>query len=92
MPQTVSLTELARRFAEYVNRVAYRGETFVLLRGRKPIAELRPLPQGRRLGDLPQLLAGLPHLSESQAARFSDDLDEARAELRENEVRDPWQS
>ena len=43
MSQTLSVTEVARHFAEYINRVAYRGECFVLMRGNKPIAELRPL-------------------------------------------------
>jgi hypothetical protein len=27
---------VARHFAEYINRVAYRGEGFVLVRGNKP--------------------------------------------------------
>ena len=33
MSQTLSVTEVARHFAEYVNRVAHRGECFVLVRG-----------------------------------------------------------
>jgi antitoxin (DNA-binding transcriptional repressor) of toxin-antitoxin stability system len=48
---SLSLTEVVRGFSEYVNRVAYRGERFILLRGRKPIAELRPIPTGLRLGE-----------------------------------------
>jgi antitoxin (DNA-binding transcriptional repressor) of toxin-antitoxin stability system len=44
MAQTLSVTEAARHFAEYINRVVYRSEAFVLVRGNKPIAELRPLP------------------------------------------------
>jgi antitoxin (DNA-binding transcriptional repressor) of toxin-antitoxin stability system len=44
MAQTLSVTEAARHFAEYINRVVYRGEPFVFVRGTKPIAELRPLP------------------------------------------------
>jgi antitoxin (DNA-binding transcriptional repressor) of toxin-antitoxin stability system len=60
MSQTLSVTEVARHFAEYINRVAYRGECFVLMRGNKPIAELRPLPVGKRLAELPAVLASLP--------------------------------
>ena len=63
MSQTLTVTEVARHFAEYINRVAYRGECFVLVRGNKPIAELRPVPAGKRLTDLPTLFATLPHLS-----------------------------
>ena len=60
MAQTLSVTEVARHFAEYINRVAYRGECFVLIRGDKPMAELRPLSTGKRLAELPTLLASLP--------------------------------
>ena len=80
MSQTLSVTEVARHFAEYINRVAYRGECFVLMRGNKPIAELRPLPVGRRLAELPALLVSLPHLSA------------AREALARAEVHDPWRS
>jgi antitoxin (DNA-binding transcriptional repressor) of toxin-antitoxin stability system len=91
MPQTLSVTEIARHFAEYINRVAYRGECFVLVRGNKPIAELRPLPVGKRLAELPALLASLPHLSSTEAAQFAADLTAAREELARVEIHDPWQ-
>jgi antitoxin (DNA-binding transcriptional repressor) of toxin-antitoxin stability system len=92
MPQTLSVTEIARHFAEYINRVAYRGECFVLVRGNKPLAELRPLPTGKRLAELPTLLASLPHLSETEAAQFAADLTAAREALARTEAHDPWQS
>ncbi|MBI3000258.1 MAG: hypothetical protein HYY46_17680 [Deltaproteobacteria bacterium] len=92
MSQKLSVTEVARRFAEYINRVAYRGECFVLVRGNKPIAELRPLPAGKRLAELPALLASLPHLSETDAAQFAADLTAAREALAHAEARDPWRS
>lgn len=38
MVQTLSVTEVARHFAEYIDRVSYRGESFVLARGNKPVA------------------------------------------------------
>ncbi len=92
MSQTLSVTEVARHFAEYLNRVAHRGECFVLVRGNKPIAELRPLPVGKRLAELPALLASLPHLSETEAAQFAEDLTMARETLARAEVHDPWRS
>lgn len=92
MTQTLSVTEMARHFAEYINRVAYRGECFVLVRGNKPVAELRPLPVGKRLAELPALLASLPHLAPDEATQLADDLRAARAELARVEVRDPWPS
>ena len=92
MSQTLTVTEVARHFAEYLNRVAYRGECFVLMRGNKPMAELRPLPVGKRLSELPALCASLPPLSPMEAAQLADDLSTARATLAGAEVRDPWQS
>jgi len=88
----VTVTEIARHFADYVNRVAYRRESFTLVRGKKPLAELRPLPAGRRLSELPALFAALPRLSPAEAADFADDLSSAHAELAHAEVRDAWQS
>ncbi|MCA1719111.1 MAG: type II toxin-antitoxin system Phd/YefM family antitoxin [Actinobacteria bacterium] len=87
-----SVTEVARHFADYINRVVYRGERFVLMRGNKPVAELGPLPAGKRLVELPGLLASLPRLSEAEAEEFADDLVSARSKLSSTEVRDPWES
>lgn len=39
------------------------------------------LPEGRRLEDLPDLLASLPRLTEAEADSFADDLAAARREL-----------
>ncbi len=92
MHEARSVTEVARNFAEYINRVLYRGERFVLVRGNKPVAELGPLPVGKRLAELPGLLESLPKLSEVEAAEFADDLVSARATLSATGVRDPWAS
>ena len=86
----VTVTQVARNFAEYVNRVAYRRESFTLLRGKRPVAELRPLPTGARLSELPGLLASLPRLTEAEAGELAAELDAARDEL--GAVRDAWQS
>ncbi len=87
-----TVTEVARNFAEYVNRVAFAGERFTLTRGGSPVAELVPVPRGMRLADLPELLASLPHLGEVDATAFAADLDDARDALRDVAVRDPWAS
>lgn len=92
MRSRTSVTDVARNFAEYINRVAYRGEHFMLMRGGRPVAELRPVPAGRKVRELPELLAGLPHLTEEEAASFSEDLTQAREELSRAPIRDPWES
>ncbi len=92
MPETLTVTEIARHFADYLNRVANRGESFVLVQGNKPIAELRPLPTGKKLAELPALCAALPSLSVADGAQLADDLTAAQKELAQREVHDPWQS
>jgi antitoxin (DNA-binding transcriptional repressor) of toxin-antitoxin stability system len=87
-----SVTEVARNFADYINRVAFRGERFTLMRGNKPVAELRPVPSGRRLGELPELLASLPRLSPDDASALAEDIETARSELSEQPLSDPWAS
>jgi len=84
----ITVTEVSRHFADYLNRVAYRRESFTLVRGNKPLAELRPLPAGARLSELPGLFASLPHLSSVEATEFGVDLAEAQEELAQVEVGD----
>lgn len=85
-----SVTDVARNFADYINRVAFRGERFTLTRSGRPVAELAPVPRGERAGDLPALLASLPRLGEEEAEAFGADLATAREAL--GELRDPWDS
>lgn len=91
MPRTLTVTEMSRKFADYINRVAYRGERFVLTRGNKPIAEIRPLPVGRKLSELPEIMASLPHLTPEEAEAFGRDIDEAREAMSKIPIRDPWE-
>ena len=36
--EVLTVTEAVRHFSEYINRVAYRHEVFVLRKGRKSVA------------------------------------------------------
>lgn len=90
--KNLTVTEAVRHFSDYVGRVAYRHETFVLFKGKRPVAELRPLPGGRRLAELPGILGALPHLSKEDAAAFADDIEAARKAVAAGELRDPWAS
>ena len=83
---------MARNFAEYVNRVAFGRERLIVTRGKKPVAELRPVPAGKRLEELPGMLDSLPRLSEEEAVELAGDLDCAREELGGVPLRDPWAS
>lgn len=87
----VSVTEVARHFSDFVNRVAYRHESFVLCRGKKQIAELSPLPVGKRLGDLPGLLRSLPQLEREDTEAFAREINEARDSLGKMALPNPWE-
>lgn len=61
----VSATEAARSFSELLNRVRYRGETFIIERGGESICEIRPTGPARFTGaDLMTLLHSLPAIDE----------------------------
>lgn len=91
MKTSTSVTDVLRNFSDYINRVVYRRERFVLVRGGKPVAELSPVPSGTRLGDLPGHLHELPRLG-PEAEVFARDLDSARAGLESRPPEDPWAS
>ena len=92
MKGTISVTEAVRNFADFINRVAYRGEHFVLERGGRPVARLVPVPQAGRLGDLPGLLANGPGLDPGEAEAFAQDMGDALGTLPPLAERDPWES
>lgn len=92
MNVAISVTQAVRNFADVVNRVLYRGESFLLERGGRPVARLVPVPRGARLGDLPDLLEGVPDLGSSDAEALSRDLEKAREDLLSLPEEDPWGS
>lgn len=91
-PKALTVTEVIRNFSDYISRVAYQRESFILCKGKRPMAELRPVPVGKRLGELPGLLAGLPHLTGAEALAFSRDLEAEREALGVEELKNPWDS
>jgi prevent-host-death family protein len=92
MKGTISVTEAVRNFADFINRVAYRGEHFVLERGGRPVARLVPVPQAGRLGDLPDLMASVPGLTPDDAEAFARDMEDASSQLPPLAGVDPWES
>ena len=57
----MSATAAARNFSDLLNRVSYRGDTFIVERGGVAVAEIRPVGPGRFTGaDLATLLSALP--------------------------------
>ena len=65
----ISATEAARSFSELMNRVRYRGESFVVERGGKPICEILPAKPPKFSGaELASLLRSLPTPDEDYLA------------------------
>ena len=89
---TLTVTETVRHFSEYINRIIYKQESFTLVKGKKPVAELKPILSGRILAELPNIMSSLPSLSKSEADDFSKDIIKARQSQQEIILRDPWDS
>lgn len=61
MESHIGATEASRNFSEILNRVRYRGETFVIERGGEPVARIIPAGAPRcTLRDLVELLKRIP--------------------------------
>jgi antitoxin (DNA-binding transcriptional repressor) of toxin-antitoxin stability system len=80
MPERVTATHVARNFREILDRVRWRGEHFVVVRGGEAVAEIGPAPDvsgrtWRTVGELFDSLAaaGLPDPD------FAADVESARA-------------
>ena len=85
----ITATQLARKLAEYLNRVAYRGESFVIMRGKKPVAELKPLRTVGTLADLVELFKTRARVDPDEREAFARDLEEVQR-LGNEPLVSPW--
>ena len=83
----ISASELARRLGDILERVRYRGETFVVERHDVPIAHIGPAP-GMVKASLRE--AALAWHAVSVDAGFADDLE--LANRADRPPRNPWAS
>jgi prevent-host-death family protein len=85
----ISVTEAARNFADCVNRVHYRNQSFVLVKNGKPLARLIPEREKKCTGK--ELAAALAEveLTPTEFAAWNKDLKKARKALKPPE--DKWQ-
>jgi antitoxin (DNA-binding transcriptional repressor) of toxin-antitoxin stability system len=61
MESYLSATRAARHFSDLLNRVVYRGETFVVERGGQPICRIAPIgPPKCTPAGLAELLRSIP--------------------------------
>jgi antitoxin (DNA-binding transcriptional repressor) of toxin-antitoxin stability system len=87
----ITVTELSRGLSEFINRANYRGESFLITRGGKAVAQITPVPAGARVKDLGAILGSLPTLDSDDLDVFAGGLAVAREAMNEP-VRDPWGS
>lgn len=85
MKTRISSTEAARNLGEYLARVRLRGERFILMKNRRPVAQIGPVA-GIGSGTLGDLWEALREAPVDRA--FADDLDTANATDRPAE--NPW--
>lgn len=77
----VTVTEAARNFSDFVNRIHYRGESALLVKGGRPMVKVTPARQARTGADLAKRWSELPHLSHVEAEAFGRDIEAAQANL-----------
>lgn len=85
MSVTISSTEAARRFGDYIARIKHTGETFILTKNDKPVAVMGPLPAPRTTS-LSKVFESLREIPADPG--FSDDLERVNAVDRPLE--NPW--
>ena len=73
MKSRISATDAVRGFSELLNRVRYRGESFIVERGGKAICEILPACPPKFSGaELASLLRSLPKPDEEYLALVED--------------------
>ena len=73
MRSRISATDAVRSFSELMNRIRYRGESFIVERGGKPICEILPARPPQFSGaELAQLLRSLPKPDSEYLADLED--------------------
>jgi antitoxin (DNA-binding transcriptional repressor) of toxin-antitoxin stability system len=80
MEKRISATQAVRDFSEVLNAIRFKGTHYVIERGGKPVASMKPVDEKkdlRTLGELTALLKKLPRLEEELDA-FEADLEDIR--------------
>jgi antitoxin (DNA-binding transcriptional repressor) of toxin-antitoxin stability system len=93
MEKSVTATEAVRDFSGILNLVRFKGDTYIVKRGGKPVARIGPVEEpkvGRTLKELSILLDGLPRLGK-ELDSFEEDLNLIRKAQPSLPGEDPWE-
>ncbi len=80
MEKRISATRTVRDFSEVLNTIKFKGVEYIIERGGKPVASMKPIVKEAdlmTLGDLKVLLKKLPRLNEEMDS-FASDLEDIR--------------
>jgi antitoxin (DNA-binding transcriptional repressor) of toxin-antitoxin stability system len=75
MEKRISATRAVRDFSEVLNTVKFKGVHYIIERGGKPVATMKPIDEKtdfKTLGELKALLKKLPRLDEELDSFASD--------------------
>jgi len=77
MEKHISATQAVRDFSEVLNTIKFKGDHYIIERGGKPVASMKPIDEKKNLKtlrELKRLLNELPMLNEELDA-FAADLE-----------------
>ena len=80
MEKRITATRAVRDFSEVLNTIKFKGVHYIIERGGKPVASMRPIDEKtdfKTLGEFKALLKKLPRLDEELDA-FAADLEDIR--------------
>ena len=93
MEKRISATRAVRDFSEVLNTIKFKGAHYIIERGGKPVASMKPFDDKVvlvTLGELKALLKKLPRLEEELDA-FAEDLEDAWNDQPLMQRADPWE-
>ncbi len=93
MEKRISATRAVRDFSEVLNTIKFQGVHYIIERGGKPVASMRPIDgktDFKTLGELKALLKKLPKLDEELDA-FAADLEDIRKDQPLVAMGDLWE-
>lgn len=75
MEKHITATQAVRDFSEVLNTIKFKGIHYIIERGGKPVASMKPIdykPESKKLRELKSLLNQLPKLDEELDAFAAD--------------------
>ena len=79
--KSMTVSDAARNFSAFVNRVHSGDESALLVKGGKPMVKVIPARRAKLGRELADVWPKLPHLSLAEATAFGADITEARRKL-----------